>query len=341
MKQNRALTLCIAGLSMMLLILDGRTALNSASSGISICIRAVIPSLFPFFFLSAIINDRLLGTNSKLLYPIARLCKIPPGSESILLLGLVGGYPVGAAGIYEAYKSGALPKSQAMRMLSFCNNAGPAFLFGMLAQIFDISAIWALWLIHILSALAVGILIPGDSGQDIKISHSPSLTPSKAMQIALRNMVLVCGWIILFRIILGFFERWFLWLFPQSIQVLLFGILELSNGCLSLSAISCDGLRFLYAAVFLSFGGVCVSMQTASAIGDLPFKSYIHGKLLQTAISVHLAGIMQAVLFPGNHLSLSVFLYSAAFFVLFVAVSKKAVAFRRIIGYNGRKSLSK
>ncbi len=339
MKSNRTVTLSITCFSMILLILDAKTALYSAIQGLDMCVRAVIPSLFPFFFLSAIINDRLLGVNSKLLRPLSRICKIPEGSESILLLGLVGGYPVGAASIHEAYRGNALSKEQATRMLSFCNNAGPAFLFGMLAPVFENPvALWVLWGIHISSALLVGMLLPGNSGDRATLSHMPSVTPAKAMQITLRNLSLVCGWIVLFRIILGFFERWFLWLLPRELQILLCGLTELSNGCLSLSVLPCSGLRFLLAAVFLSFGGVCVCMQTASVIGDLPLKSYFIGKLLQTAITVVFAGIAQAVLFPSDHLELSVFLFFSAILLFFIPLSKKAVAFHRNISYNGRKS---
>ncbi len=340
MKTNRVLPLFVAAFCLLLLILDGKTALYFASDGLDMCMRAVIPSLFPFFFLTTIINDHLLGANSSFLRPLGKLCKIPYGSESLLLLGLIGGYPVGATSIYEAYRAKSLTKDQATRMLSFCNNAGPAFLFGMLSHIFDNSlALWVLWLIHILSAVMVGILLPGGSKDKIAVSHIPSVTPKEAMQTAVRNIGLVCGWIILFRIIFGFLERWFLWLLPSSLQILLGGVLELSNGCLSLSAISCKGLRFLFAAVFLSFGGFCVAMQTASVIGNIPMRAYIFGKLIQTTITVNLAGIAQVLLFPSDHLKLSTFLCASAILLLFILLSKKAVAFPRIIGYNDRKSL--
>ena len=39
-------------LGMLALILDGRTAIEGARQGIGLCLRTVIPSLFPFFVLS-------------------------------------------------------------------------------------------------------------------------------------------------------------------------------------------------------------------------------------------------------------------------------------------------
>ena len=90
----------------------------------------------------------------------------------------------------------------------------------------------------------------------------------------------------MFRVILGFTEHWFLWLLPPVFQTVITGILELTNGCLSLAQIESVPLRFLLAAGFLSFGGICVAMQTDSVIGELSLRKYCIGKLLQTILSI-------------------------------------------------------
>ena len=48
MKTNK-LACTAAALGMLVLILDSKTALAGAREGIDLCIRTVIPSLFPFF----------------------------------------------------------------------------------------------------------------------------------------------------------------------------------------------------------------------------------------------------------------------------------------------------
>ena len=55
MKKMSAFILSAAG--MLALILDGRTALQGASEGLALCMQAVIPSLCPFLFLSAILTS--------------------------------------------------------------------------------------------------------------------------------------------------------------------------------------------------------------------------------------------------------------------------------------------
>ncbi len=287
MKNKRLVTLAVSAIGILLLILDAKTALASATEGITLCLTTVIPSLFPFFVLSAVINSAFSGTKVSILRPISRLCRLPAGAESILILGLIGGYPVGAASISQGYKTGILCKKDSERMLAFCNNAGPAFIFGLLSPILgNISLCWALWIIHISSAIVVGILIPGGSKETVTVHSAQPLGVTQAMQLGIKNMATVCGWVVLFRVILGFTEHWFLWLLPPAFQTVITGILELTNGCLSLAQIESVPLRFLLAAGFLSFGGICVAMQTDSVIGELSLRKYCIGKLLQTILSI-------------------------------------------------------
>ena len=340
MQTKRIVSLSLTALGMVLLILDAQSALHSAQEGVEICLKTIIPSLFPLFFLSAMINSLLCGISSPLLRPLSKIYHIPEGAESLLLLGLLGGYPVGATAVYSAFRACVIRKEQAQRMLSFCNNAGPAFIFGMVSVLFDSKNIcWALWGIQIASALLVAMLLPYEKSEKAVISAPQSITPTDALQTALRNIGSVCGWVILFRILYAFCNRWFLWLLPNDLQVLICGLLELSNGCISLTAISHPALRFILTSVFLSFGGICVGMQTASATGSLSTKSYWQGKLMQTSLSLLLAGILQYSLFPDDPVQPSLLLYLPGLSILSYPILKKAVDFTKVMGYNERKSL--
>ena len=59
-KGKRIIWGLVAGCAMLVIILDTRTAILSAQSGLQLCIKTVIPSLYPFFILSGIINSSLL-----------------------------------------------------------------------------------------------------------------------------------------------------------------------------------------------------------------------------------------------------------------------------------------
>ena len=286
MKRKSATGLAAAG-AMLILILDGKTALAGAAEGIGLCIRAVIPALFPFFFLTPVLVGSL---SSKGLRPLGRWMGLPAGTEGVLIPAFLGGYPTGAQAVGRAWQDGSLSRAEAERALQFCSNAGPSFLFGMIAPQFTSSlAPWLLWGVHILSALMVSRTIPKiDTARRSSLSL-PSVSFQQALSQAVKTTGLVCGWVVLFRIVIAFLTRWVLWLFPGEVQVLLCGMLELSNGCCMLTAISDESVRFVAASALLSLGGCCVAMQTAAVIPGLSILPYLKGKLMQTVYSLALS----------------------------------------------------
>ncbi len=337
MKTRRTLIYgIIAAGAMLVMILDTKTAIASAREGITLCTRTIIPSLFPFFVLSGVINNCLLGQNLEILRPVGRLCKIPKGAESLLLLGLFAGYPIGAQLITQAYREETLSKNTARRMLGFCNNAGPAFIFGMLSPLFSsLKTVWVLWAVHILSALMTGYVLPSRPMQSIEVSPSAGISFSDSLQKAIKATAGVCGWVIVFRVVLGFCNRWFLWLLPISVQVLFSGLLELSNGCALLQNIPCEGVRFLLAGSMLSFGGLCVGMQTTSVTDGLGTGWYFPGKVLQTTFTVLFSLFLQPLLFADSFaIPPSVLIGLLIIFLLFILTEKKVVAFPRRLLYN-------
>lgn len=285
------------------LILDSKTALRGASDGILLCIKTVIPSLFPFFLVSKLLTAALTGAKIGILRPVCKFCKIPEGAESIFLIGILGGYPIGAQCIHHAYTSNQISKSNAQRMLGFCNNAGPAFLFGMVGQLFEHKlTVMLLWAIHVASAIITGIILPNKPANVASSAPAAPISIGHAMQQSLWAMGSVCGWVIIFRVILNFANHWFLWLLPPNSQHLISGVLELSNGCIDLFALNSQSTRFILSALFLAFGGVCVLMQTTSVVSPsgLGLGMYIPGKLLQSAFSCMMAIPTANLLFPNE-----------------------------------------
>lgn len=275
-----------ASVGMLVLILDGRTALEGAQNGVALCLRTVIPSLFPFFLLSILVTGTFMGGKLPFFRFLGRLFHLPEGAESILIPAFLGGYPVGAQCIAETSRSGQLDKASGERMLAFCNNAGPAFLFGMVSSLFPQKwMVWALWGIQIVSALLTANLFPcGSSKASIRPGKPASV--SSTMASAAKVMASVCGWVVLFRVVIAFLSRWVLWLLPTAAQVAVTGLLELSNGCYELNAVSDIPTCFVLCAGMLAFGGICVTMQTASVTSGLSLKYYFPGKLTQTVFSV-------------------------------------------------------
>jgi hypothetical protein len=220
----------------------------------------------------------------------------------------------------KAYADGKLHTQDAVHLLSFCSNAGPAFVFGMISGLFERSAsAFQLWGIHIFSAILVAVIHP--CGPCLEVSYEEkgsTVNISAAMKSAVEVMESVCGWVILFRVVIAFLNRWIFQALPEMLRIILIGILELTNGCCELSSIAHPELRFVLCSGFLGFGGICVVMQTASVVSGLPVRHYLAGKLLQTLFSLLLSAAVVL------HTGVPVFILLALFALLIGKKQKRS-----------------
>jgi len=286
MRKFTAVSTLAAASGILLLILDSKTALSCAQEGMQLIISTVIPSLFPFFFLSIWLTSSAGTVYFPLLQPLGRLFQMPNGTEYLLIPAFLGGYPAGAQAVASAWKQGAISKQTAERLLSFCSNAGPSFLFGILSAMFpEQNMVWLLWLLHILGAFWAGRCLLSPTSETIT---PPDYNPKSFAQIlndTIHVMATVSGWVLLFRILIGFLNKWFLGRIPADVRVLLTGLTEMTNGCCSLHQIPDCDLRFIICCVILSCGGLCVTMQTLSVTNGLSMHYYVRGKLIQTTFA--------------------------------------------------------
>jgi len=273
-------------MGLLVLIFDSSRALEGARSGLELCMKSVIPSLFPFFVLSMLLTGSP-GQNQA--YPLRLLYKalgIPKSAQSILIPAFLGGYPVGAKCVGAFYQRKQIHHQEAERLLAFCSNAGPAFLFGMVSVFFpERHLVWLLWFIHVFSAVLTAAAIPAKTSDSQMRQPDESVQRTSVIWPAAKAMCQVCCWVILFRIVITFLDAWFLWILPKEIRTVLVGILELTNGCCELMQIPDVKQRFIICSCMLAFGGICVLLQTASVTQGLSLGCYLKGKLLQTMFS--------------------------------------------------------
>lgn len=325
------LTFLLGGGMFLCIIFGSDTAMTGATEGIGVCLHTIVPVLLPYIFLSSLLAGTITGRRIPLLRPFGWLCSIPAGAESLFLLGLISGYPVGAKLIGEAYGKGELSHSAANRMMAFCSNAGPSFILGMLPHLFTKGIVpWLLWFIHIVSAILIGMLIPSKDppiAVEMKLSNSDL---SKVMSQTVKSLSLICGWVILFRILIAFICEYFRVYLSPVIRVILIGLMELANGCISLNQIPYESVRFVICSCILAFGGLCVMMQTSSVCYGLGLRMYIVGKILQTLISL-------AIALPCSYLLYSIkpdIWFFLCFAVLVAIITLAIVTFQ-----NGKKKI--
>lgn len=254
-------TVLAAGFGTMMLILDSRCAADSARQALELCIKTVIPSLFPMFVLSGLLISGISVSSGRFLSLPECILGLPPGTGALFLLGIIGGFPVGAQCISQAVESNNLSRLDGERMLGFCNNCSPAFLFGIAGGLFSDLRIPALiFLIQLESAMLVARFTAFDAKACCTVKTRPCTLPDAVLR-ATKSMISVCAWVVLAGVVTGFLKRWVFPLLPMPAPQIVTGLLEVTGGVLALAEIPERSLRFLLSAVFVCFGGFSVWMQ--------------------------------------------------------------------------------
>ena len=307
------------------LVLWPELTMEAMRDGIRLCGNVILPSLFPFFVLSSLVVElgmsRYLG---KLLEPImVPLFRVSGSCAAALALGFIGGYPVGARTAIQLYENGQCSRTEAERLLAFCNNSGPAFILGVVgAGVFGSGRLGLLLcLTHLLASLAVGVLFrfyrPGDRPRakgrapHFQTASFPAAF-TRSVTGALQSTLHICAFILFFTVLLRVLARAGILdllsrllcalLSPLGLtrswaERLLTGLLEVSSGVTSLTGGSLSG-RLSMAAFMLGWAGVSVHCQVLAFLGDsgLSVKTYVSGKLLHGGISALLTAALVRLL---------------------------------------------
>lgn len=279
-------------------------AIAGAKAGLTLCANVIIPSLFPFFVVASLVVDLGLAAYlGRALEPIMRpLFRVSGSCASAVALGFIGGYPVGARTALQLYQQGLCSKTEAERLLAFCNNSGPAFILGVVgAGVFGSGRVGLLlYFTHAAASLLVGLLFRFYGGREPRRVSPPrsatfetvraSTAFTGAVIKSVTSTLNICAFVVFFSVILRLLTvggilaaaARFLSLFgvgSQWAQRLLSGLLELSSGVTSLTGAGRQGVSM--AAFMLGWAGLSVHCQVLSFLGDsgLSPRTYLAGKL--------------------------------------------------------------
>ncbi|MBQ9919486.1 MAG: hypothetical protein IJO49_01530, partial [Clostridia bacterium] len=105
-------------------------ASHGALNGLKIACYIIIPSIFPFTVCSVFFQKSggLLWVSGKLNKITKAIFNLSGTEFSVILLSLLGGYPIGAKITDELYRTNVIDKSTSKRLLSFSVNPSPAFI---------------------------------------------------------------------------------------------------------------------------------------------------------------------------------------------------------------------
>lgn len=297
----RKLVVILVSLLAAALLWDAAGAAETVRRGIELCLASVIPALFPFFVVSSLLVSLGAGRAACILErPFRALFRCGGAGAAAFLLGMLGGYPVGAATVASLVRQGDVSPAEGRRLLAFCSNAGPSFIIGVAGlTVFGSARTGAyLYLIHITAAMAAGFLLRGRRAVTGGTYHPPARPGLisaflSAVQGAASAMGRVCAFVVFFLVLLSLTERVTGPLPPGAA-----GFLEVTNGVLRLSPTRAG---FITAAALLGWGGLSVHCQTASVLDgtNVPLDRYFLGKALQSLLSALLAAAVWHVIPPA------------------------------------------
>lgn len=292
-----------------ILFFSGEMA-SGIKNGIAVSLNLVIPSLFIFMVFSNIIIKSYLCRI--LSYPFRFLAKyifkIPPQHITIVVLSLIGGYPVGANLIAHAIAENKMSNKTGEKLLCYCVNCSPAFLITAVGvNIFNNAKIGLLlFFSQTIACICVGFLTSKfyvKSDDDISSNkHYSKINSSlivNSVNDAVKSLIAVCSFIVAFSAFLPIIETFTQNLNPD-IKLLVQGLLEVTTACDALRH-STSANVILYAAIFTAFGGICVHLQVCAILKKCRIRFFIFYiyRIIYTLISA-LIVFLCLKLFPNT-----------------------------------------
>ncbi len=261
--------------------------------GIYNCVNILVPSLFPFMVLSSFaVNSNIFKKAGKITSFITRkLFYLPEYTAPIIILSLIGGYPVGAKGVKTLYDNKQINSEQLNRMMCFCVNSGPAFIISVVGSILlkNLFTGTIIFFIQILLSLFIGIFL----GIKSKINHQPLFinekeSPSnsdlaenlvKSISSAAKSLLEICALVVIFSVLINVlqnlsnFKLFSYYFFNKKecsiITDAIIYLLEITSGCIH--AVNCKAPHALLAFI-IGHGGICAHLQIISILKNSNFK---------------------------------------------------------------------
>ena len=260
----------------VMLIINAKGSADAAELALKRCLGVMIPSLFAFMAASEILvrsgGLRIIslpfGTAAKYIF------KMPGELFSVMLISNIAGFPVGASMISQLVSQGRLSKRDASVLSCCCYGGGPSFAIGVIGLYLygDKNVGLVIWA----SAAAANLIMALVLNRFYKLSIKEKTRTDNYSGIIIasaekagRNMLMICGLIILFSVLLtnvgealGFLDRFSGSAANKDVPILLKSVFEISV-ITQLSAAKIGYIPII--AAMFSFGGVCVLMQTVAA----------------------------------------------------------------------------
>ena len=294
-----------------LILLNPETVSGSVSGAVRDCLEVIVPSLFAFTVLAIWLQSsglyRLLLRPITL--PLSRLLRMDEELCAAIVLGNIGGYPVGAKLLSRLTSENRISREDAGRMLCCCFGSGPSFVIGIVGvKIFGSAAAGlAIFAACFCSSLIIAAAVRLKGEITLRESRSPFRFNAEcftdSVMSAARVMFTVCVMIAAFSVIFSLMDILGITSAASGIFSLM-GAGELSESIMP-AFLEVTRLKSLkpaaewvlpFCAGMLSFGGVCVHIQVMAVARGIPLKSFMASRLPAALLSALLS--LPALLLP-------------------------------------------
>lgn len=297
--------LSIIGILLLLLFLlrYPQESLAASREGMKLWLNTLLPTLLPFLILTGF----LVHTDGieRILSPLSKIWKallgLSPAGAYVFLLGMLCGYPMGAKLASELFSYGKISRREAEYLLTFTNQASPAFLTTYLAHIClegktsPREIILVMAASNFLCMLFFRFVVFRNSTltkarENLSKKETSTISsPGSIIDVSIMNgfetITRLGGYILLFSLISACIRHYWKW--SPTVCGLILGTLEITTG---LQQISRSGLpyemRYPISMALTAFGGFCILAQTKSVTDKhLSFLPYICAKCLNGAVT--------------------------------------------------------
>ena len=294
--QKNLLIVCFLFLLLVCILCNSKKTAEFAYIGLNTWYLNMIPSLFPFMATSSFIVKS--GLAQKIGKPLGKITKALFGLSGsfapVILLSMLGGYPVGAKGISQLAKSGTVSQKEAQKAALFSVCAGPGFIINFVGQsLYNSKAIGLIILCsQIISVILLGIIVnlfDKSKGEDCCCAKASGKTCSVGMAVvesaldSSKGMLGICAFVVLFS---AFIEIISQIISDNTAENMLCCLLEVCSAVNRLS----QNCTLEMTAFAIGFGGLCVHFQIFSALGEISVN-----KLLFFCIRI-IQGVITALL---------------------------------------------
>jgi sporulation integral membrane protein YlbJ len=285
--------------SLALMLRRADVAANYMREGLTLCARAIVPSLFPFMVLSELLVTSGVGEwlSLPLERPLGKLLGLPRAGCCAVFLGLLCGFPIGARCAILAYEKGTLDQDECERALACSSIPSAAFLISTVGTTLWKDAKFGVFLYAsaVLAALLSGILLyvlqKAGKGKKEKRAFSP---PAKVhfeagmfpttIKNATLNTLLICAYVVFFCTLTGTVDLVINRFTANEItHAILSALLELSGGVSAISKLANQRLATVLTGAAVGWSGTSIHCQMLSLCDghNLSTRLYLRAKLWQ------------------------------------------------------------